>query len=209
MQVFTMSDFVHQITMLFAFLLLPLLPHSFAARIPILLCNPHSSQLQLHTDSNCTTWTPPSSLNLTSSSDLKPMPIDKSDSGFPFHMTDSTIGFNFTEYRFTFPLPNDQVELLIVDAARKVHDDIAKNPRLSRRALTEWAEFIDPTEEFALALRPDTSVSMTWRDVEDLWPILAVWAGEYEAKECEFEIWRWPGTERKQTLGVGSFVCLL
>lgn len=224
---------MHRCAALLALLLLNLLSCSFAARIPIVICNPSNGQLQLQADSNCTAWIPGQPPRNASSLDvprsvleqflrslqsrsttlthpysnaLKPMPRDRDESGFPFHMTDSIIGFNFTAYKYSFELPNGKVEDLITEEAHKVHDNIEQNPRLRGRALTERAEFIGPDEEFALVLQPQTSVSMTWGDVENVFPILAAWAEEYEAKECDFDIWRWPGTERKKLLGVGIFV---
>lgn len=123
-------------------------------------------------------------------------------SPFRYHMTDSPLGLIFNGYSTRTLIPQAQLESLLVEGAREVGEVLSLHPELAREILYADMEVRDEAEEVWLKIEPAREI-MTLGDLMRVFPVLAGWAQRYQADDCYFDIFAWPGAADQRFLGTG------
>ncbi|KAL8707617.1 MAG: hypothetical protein Q9220_007404 [cf. Caloplaca sp. 1 TL-2023] len=124
-------------------------------------------------------------------------------------MRRSPLGLIFTNYDYIHPLlPNTLIEQTLLEAARRINDQLNGNPSLANLALNDKWFYMQQKYEYLLILAPDKP-ELTYGDVPTIISVLSTWAMQYRGLECDFEIWARPGTGTQRKLGDGRLRRLL
>lgn len=135
------------------------------------------------------------------------MPGERGDINlrFEFHMSRSPLGILFFNYEHILTVPNNIINQILTQASRSVTEAIARDPDLERRPVQEMVMWTHPVEEIALYVEPEVP-NMEYADLYTLFRFLRLWAQEYEAEQCSFQIWGFPGMAQQRKLGMGHFL---
>ncbi|KAL6716095.1 hypothetical protein ACLMJK_005661 [Lecanora helva] len=125
------------------------------------------------------------------------------DFTFAYHMTDSHIGFDFTNYEYSYSrLRNDFIQQTLKEAAQKITKQLDKVPLLSNQAVkADWI-YLQAPHEITLKFVPNVP-KMTYGDIRPIIALLSLWATQYKGSEVDFDIWAYPGTSNNRKLGTG------
>ena len=142
------------------------------------------------------------------SANLLPMPGAWGDPSnrMPFRMTQSSLGFIFIDIEHVLPVPNFIINQVLQQAIGSVGPALARDPSLRDRPVRdEFLKWTHPIEKIALYIEPAIP-KMTHGNLFAVLHQLRAWAAQYEAEQCSFQIWGFPGTERQVQLGMGHFM---
>ena len=128
------------------------------------------------------------------------------DFTFPYHMTRSRLGLNFTNYEYNFSLlRNGIIEQTLKEATQKINSQLASNPDLANQAVDDDWVYVQEEHDYLLRFEPDIP-EMTYGDIPSIIPLLSTWAVQYTGVDCDFDIWAWPGTSAQRKLGIGHIL---
>ncbi len=128
------------------------------------------------------------------------------DSTLPYHMTSSRFGLVFCGYEFHYvALRNDFIEQTVIEAARKINQQLASNPNLANQALENQWVYVQEDYKYLLRFVPE-DMEMTYGDIPIVLAVVSTWARQYAGAECFFRIWAWPGTSARREIGLGHLL---
>ncbi|KAI4231459.1 MAG: hypothetical protein LQ349_005593 [Xanthoria aureola] len=180
--------------------LLLILTPSLAISIPIPSCAPEQSLSLANPAYNV-------ALPATPSANLIPMTGKPGDlsAHMPFHMTRSSLGFIFQNYDHHDPVSNHLIMQMLQQAIRFTAAAFVRDPSLTERPIREpYIKWTHPLSKMALYIEP-IAPEITYGNLFAVYYLLRTWAQEYQAEECDFEIWGFPGMRQEMRLGMGYF----
>ncbi|KAL8837325.1 MAG: hypothetical protein Q9176_005743 [Flavoplaca citrina] len=141
------------------------------------------------------------------STNLIPMPEGRGgDPGIlPFHTDRTSLGLVFSAYDHISTISNSIVDQILTQAIATTSAALARDPTLSNRPLQEHVKWTHPVDGYALYIDPEVP-NLTHGSLFAVLHLLRSWTRVYQAEECTFDIWAFPGTAQQKRLGEGIFI---
>ncbi|KAL8882377.1 MAG: hypothetical protein Q9198_000614 [Flavoplaca austrocitrina] len=141
------------------------------------------------------------------STNLIPMPRGSGDDPgtLPFHMDRTSLGFVFSGYDYVSTISNPIVDQILNQAIAAISAALARDPTLSNRPLQKHVKWTHPVDGYSLYVDPEVP-NLTHGSLFAVLHLLRSWTRVYQAEECTFDIWAFPGTAQQKRLGEGIFI---
>ncbi|KAI4266570.1 MAG: hypothetical protein LQ337_008747 [Flavoplaca oasis] len=120
-------------------------------------------------------------------------------------MDHTSLGLVFSAYDQLSTIDNPIVNQILTQAIAATSAALARDPTLSDRPLQEPVKWNHPVDGYALYIEPDIP-NLTHGNLFAMLHLLRSWARVYQAEECIFEIWAFPGTAQQKRLGEGILI---
>ncbi|KAL8921099.1 MAG: hypothetical protein Q9172_004192 [Xanthocarpia lactea] len=119
-----------------------------------------------------------------------------------FHMDRTSIGLVFAGYDHVSTISNPIVNEILTQAIATTSAALSRDPTLSDRPLQEYVKWTHPIAGCALYVDPEIP-NLTHGGLFAVLHLLRNWVRVYQAEDCTFDIWAFPGTAQQRRLGGG------
>ena len=123
----------------------------------------------------------------------------------PFHMDRTSLGFVFSAYDHMSTISNSIVDQILTQAIATTSAALTRDPTLAGRPLQEHVKWTHPVDGYSLYVDPEVP-NLTHGSLFAVLHLLRSWTRVYQAEECTFDIWAFPGTAQQKRLGEGIFI---